>query len=239
MGAASPPRTKDRPRLNRPVKGLPTPARAARAPPHARTRAARAASGGCAGWGAAWAVSPRPVASPVGHHLAHRRHASVTVQVPGDGMASHQQGQLDPLQLGQHGLAPGRSAFRAGRQVAAAAGSRVAEAHGHQGDAGDVVEGLAIGAHPLAQAVAAGVVERNAGLVHATARGLANHQDARLTMGVDHRARRVRQGLGTVSAGADLGQQGLQSGHLSIWPAAGRSCAVPGWHSRHRTGWHG
>ena len=65
------------------------------------------------------------------------------------------------------GLAPGGRALRRRRQIAGLAGARVTESHRQDGDAGFIVKHRLVHAQPIAQALAAGVVERQAGRVHA------------------------------------------------------------------------
>ena len=70
-----------------------------------------------------------------------------------------------------------------------------AEAHRDDGDAILVVEFLRGHAHPVAQAVAGGIGEGNAGGVHARARRLAAHGEPSLAADPQHRARLMRQRL--------------------------------------------
>src|SRR5690606_15759623 len=70
-----------------------------------------------------------------------------------------------------------------------------------------------------AQAVAAGIVEGDAGLVHLAARRLADDQQARCRRGLHHRARAHRQLRLAQAAGADAGQQGVEGCGRARHPA--------------------
>ena len=100
--------------------------------------------------------------------------------------------------------APGLGADFRGRQVGAfgvIAGE--AEGHGNDGDAGAVIEGVVVHAHPFAEAVAGAVPERRIGLVDAQARRLSGDQDTRAGGEPEHRIGAVRGDRGGEPVGAD------------------------------------
>src|SRR4051794_22825160 len=113
---------------------------------------------------------------------------------------------------------PERGAFAAWRQVGTdriLAGK--AEAHRHYRDTALVVEGLAVDAHPVAQAIARPVGEGDAALVDAGSRRLAGKAERGGRGGAQHRPRLVRQGGGAnrrvaaQAAGADAGEDVVQA----------------------------
>ena len=96
------------------------------------------------------------------------------------GVAAHQQNHFDPRHQGEEAILPARRAFGAGWAVAAmAVDAGIAESHRQDGDPRDVVESIAIEGEPVAQAIAAGVVPGDAGLMHLGARRLADDQEPR------------------------------------------------------------
>ena len=106
-----------------------------------------------------------PGAPPVPHGLGDGLPFRLG-EVVGQRVLSEKNGQLDVWQVGEKLGSPGWGALGPGREVAAfGVGSGVAEAHREQGDLRGVVEGLRSDAEPGAEALPAGVVEGNAGLV--------------------------------------------------------------------------
>jgi hypothetical protein len=103
---------------------------------------------------------------------------------------------------------PGGRAFGAGRSVSAigqAAG--IAEAHRHDGDAGDVVELVAAKVEPQAEALAGGIVPRDAGFVDFRARGLPDDEQPGGRGDAENRAGSQRQMRGAEGAGAGFGAE--------------------------------
>jgi len=87
--------------------------------------------------------------------------------VIGDRVASDQQGQLYCREERTQPRVPTRRALGARRQVAASdVAAGIAQTDGHDRYSIFVVKGGAIEGEPLAQSVAAAIVEREAGLVH-------------------------------------------------------------------------
>jgi hypothetical protein len=91
-----------------------------------------------------------------------------------------------------------------------AAGAGVAEAGGDDGDAGGVVELVAVEAQPAAEAITGGIVPRDAGLVDAAAGGLADDEDAGGRGGTKDGLGREREVKGAEGAGAGLDEQGVE-----------------------------
>ncbi len=114
-------------------------------------------------------------------------------QMPGLRIHADNQGQLNIRQKGQKLLAPFFSAFQPWRQIAGLAGSRIAKAHGKQGNSGTIIKHVAVNSHPAAQTLPAGIVEGNAGLMHAPARRLANNQNTGRLADLKNRARPQRE----------------------------------------------
>ena len=148
-------------------------------------------------------------------------------EVPAVGVAADEEGEADRGHGGQRAGAPGGGADGGRRQVGAlgvVAGE--AEGHGQDGEAAAVVEGVAVDAEPVAEAVAGGVVEGAAERVHAGAGGLAAEEDRRGRREPGHRPRRVggggrREARGAEAAGADfVGERG--EGHARLPASPGR-----------------
>ncbi len=95
---------------------------------------------------------------------------------------ANSQNQFDIGQRRQQGFTPGSSAFRARRKVTAFARARVAKTHSGDGDFSRVVECRFIDAHPLPQAIAAGVIKGDSRLVYTNSRCLSCHQNFRRSM---------------------------------------------------------
>src|SRR5690554_2779936 len=98
--------------------------------------------------------------------------------MPGLSVAADHQCEFDLPETRQQGGTPGRCTFRPRRQVSPFAGARETESHGQECNSLLVVKRVAIDPHPLAQAVATGVVKRQTGLVYFAARCLPYNQDA-------------------------------------------------------------
>src|SRR5215472_12036967 len=146
----------------------------------------------------------RQMFAPGVDRLGHRA-ARTFVQVILDGVGAHEQRERNVRQTLEDGSVPARRALLSRRQVAAVGvDARIAEGHTDDRDAPLVVESLAGDAQPLAQAVAAAVVEGESGHVHARARRLAHDQQAGARRAPYHRPRSQRQMLRTDRAGAHL-----------------------------------
>src|SRR5258708_36092606 len=81
------------------------------------------------------------------------------------------------------------------------------ETHRHDGHGGLVVEGLAVEPDPVAQPIAARVVERKARVVHADPRRLADDRKTGRYTRPKHRAHALRQMRLADPAGTDLRQE--------------------------------
>ena len=130
--------------------------------------------------------------APVCHRLAQASPGR-RAQMPALGIATNQEADLHRRERRQQLPPPRLGAAFHRRQVAPArimAGKT--EPHGHDGDAGGIVELCFGDAHPGAQAHARGVVERCPGPVGQIARRLAGHQDTCGGTRLKHGVRRVR-----------------------------------------------
>ena len=147
-----------------------------------------------------------PIFAPVLHG---QRHPWVLFgQVVCQGvLANHQRKALLPQRRKQWRTPLGR-ALGPGRQIPRWALARIAQAHGHNGEQLRVVELLTAHAQPIAQTVAAGIVERNARFMHLAARSLGRNEYPGRWMKLQNRPRAQRQMRGAQGAGPDLGQQG-------------------------------
>src|SRR5690348_17745544 len=105
---------------------------------------------------------------------------------------------------------PGASAFRTRRIVAAAAAAGITESHRHDRDARVVVEGVAVYAHPCAQAFAARIVPRNSCRVDFRARRLTDNQDSRAGACAQYGIGSEWQMLFADAAGANLPQHRIE-----------------------------
>ena len=173
------------------------------------------------------------VARQVGAEITHLLSHAAAAEHVRERVAADEQRQADIRHQRQQLVAPERGAFGARWRVAAvgqAAG--IAEAHRDDGNAGFVVEGVAVHLQPGAQAVAGRVVEREAGLVHRGARRLAGNQQTCRGGDTDDRTRAKRQVLGADAAGADFGgKRGEWRGPLPPTPSrkgrGSRCCSGP------------
>src|SRR5215813_11455265 len=86
----------------------------------------------------------------------------------------------------------------------------IAEPHRHQSDTRLVIKELAADAEPIAQPVAAAVVEGEPGLVHAGAGRLADDQQTGRGQTAHDGARAERQFRGAAGAGSDLGTESVE-----------------------------
>ena len=135
---------------------------------------------------------PRPVFFPVLHGV---REAALLplAEMPGMGILADDQRQGDVGQKSQKRLAPLRGAFRPWRKVAGLGRPRVAEAHGENSNFRRIIKYATVNTHPAPQAVAAGIIEGNAGCMHPPARRLAHNQNAGRLGNLENRARAERQ----------------------------------------------
>ena len=153
------------------------------------------------------------------------RHRLAAGQIALLGIGADEQRQAQVWQLRQDAIVPERGAFGEGRIVAAIGrDAGIAEAHGDDGNAGLVVECVAIKLKPVAQAIAAAVIEGQAGFVDTGAGGLADDEETGAGGGADDRARPQRQEWRADGAGARLGKSfgkiWEQDGLNSISPPA-------------------
>lgn len=132
--------------------------------------------------------NPRPIFLPVLHGF-RKRILLLVAQMPGLRILANDQGQLNIRQKAQKPLAPMFGAFRPWWQITGLAGSRIAKAHGKEGNSGAVIKHAAVNAHPAAQTLAAGIIERNAGLVDTPARRLPDNENAGRLADLKNRAR--------------------------------------------------
>ena len=137
--------------------------------------------------------------------------SELTPQVIGLRVASDHQIQPGFRQSRKQPVMPGRSAFRAGRTVAAALiAAGVTEPHRNYGDEPGVVERGPVYAHPLAQAVSARVVERQPAVMNAGSGRLSAHKNPRRPARLEHGARPKRQKFLANPALSDLIQDHTQ-----------------------------
>lgn len=144
-------------------------------------------------------------------------------QVMPDRIAADQQGQLDLGEIRAQSWMPERRAFRPRRQIPAARiAAGIAETHTHNRDAGLVVEGVAVEHEPLAQPVAAPVVEGKPGFVHPRAGRLADDQKPRFGPA-------AHQGLGPSGSPAQCLHARISAISRSNSPGetVGRGCMTP------------
>lgn len=144
------------------------------------------------------------------HGCRERPFPGLPTQVPVDRVTADGEGQFNGTELFEDPLPPGFGALGTRRQVTARAGARVAEAHRHDGDATGVVERVAVNAEPGSQAVAAGIVERDAGGVDLPARCLSGDEEAGSRRQADHRTRTQWKVNFAETAGPYLRLQSLQ-----------------------------
>src|SRR5574337_1614785 len=115
------------------------------------------------------------------------------------------------------------------RQVARRPLAGIAKTHRHERDPFRVIKSFLVDAEPVAQLVAALVVERDAGLVHLASRRLADDQQARVRVRLQYRSAAVRQVRRAYAAGADACHQCAES---LLRYACRRSGAFRGFHGR-------
>src|SRR5690625_4593298 len=92
------------------------------------------------------------------------------------------------------------------RQIAVFPGTGKAESHRHDGDLIRIIESLPADSHPAAQAVAAGIIERNAGFMHFAPRRLADNEYPRISRRLYHRPWPQGKISLAYSAGSDSGK---------------------------------
>lgn len=124
------------------------------------------------------------------------------------GIASYQQGEFDCRQASEDPFMPQGGALRARRPVASVpVPARIAEPHGHDGNAPVVVEDGPVDGHPRSQAVTAGIVPGDAAGMDTGAWCLSDDQQPRTRFGPDDGTRAAGKDPGTYPAGTDFLQQ--------------------------------
>ena len=161
-------------------------------------------------WDDAWCI-----VAPCLYRLSDVR-LGAPFQVPIEGVASHQQGELEFRHRRKKLVLPGYSALPARRQVAALRiGARKTKGHADNGNAAFVIERLTADTHPLAQAITRRIVEGNSRLMDAKPRRLSHNAELGGGAGVDDGARiQIRR---TDPAGADIGQEALEFGCFAVF----------------------
>lgn len=163
-----------------------------------------------------WKESAPGEVLPPAHGLFQRLIARV--QVVQLRIAANQQGQFRPWHQGAQARVPKWCALGPRRHVATLAATRIAESHGDQGKAVEIVKGITVNTKPFAQSVSAGIIPGNAGGMDARAGRLAGNEHASLFVHADDGSRTQGQMLGAEGAGADLcGEQPQFSARLA-WP---------------------
>jgi len=131
----------------------------------------------------------------------------------GLGVSPENQRELQFLQGGEERRSPSRSALRPRGQVAAPSRSWVAKADRENGELARIVEGGAIDAQPITEAIPARVIERDAGDVDAATGSLARDEDLRLGLDLENRARTQRERGLTDPTRSHLREQLFQGNH--------------------------
>lgn len=141
-------------------------------------------------------------------------------QVPGVGVLANNQRQLYVLQTRKQQIAPGRRAFWSRRQVPGFSGTGVTEPHRQYGQLFLIIKRGPVYSHPVPQAITAGVIEWQTGLMHPPPRGLPHHQNTGTPGKLDNRTGAQREVVLADSALAHLGYQvikgqpGIVTGHF-------------------------
>ena len=117
-----------------------------------------------------------PICSPGSDDFGHGR--ILLSEVIRQCIPSQNDGELKVLKLIEQLCAPCRCTFRPGWEISRLPGTGETESHGKYRDLFRVIEHSACHTEPLAQAVAAGVVERYPRLMNFLTRGLARYQDS-------------------------------------------------------------
>ena len=126
-------------------------------------------------------------------------------EMPVHGILAEYQCQLYVRQRLQQGFAPCRRTFRARRHIATLAGTGETEAHRDDGEEAWIVKLILGDAEPVAQPLAADIIEGTAFLVGLAARSLADEQNLRCAVRLQQRFGAERQARAN-GAGANLTQ---------------------------------
>lgn len=122
---------------------------------------------------------------------------------------SRESGLVDPSVKAAGALSRSQGALIVGGIGGPPYPSGGAEGHGRDPDLRISVEGGTVYPKPAAQAVAGGVVERQAALMHASTGGLSADQKPRFRLHPHHRPRFVSEFASARATGADIREQGL------------------------------
>ena len=125
-------------------------------------------------------------------------------KMPADRILAEQDRHPDIRHASEQLRSPDRRAFGPGRQITALPRAGIAKAHRDQGDPIRIIEGHAIDTEPIAQAVAARIIERAAFLMRDPPRRLPDDQEPRLRPGLKDRARPQREMRRTKPASPDI-----------------------------------
>lgn len=117
-----------------------------------------------------------------------------------------------PQQRQQFGP-PKRRTFRPRWQIGVAHCAGITKTHGGDRDMLAAIEGVPVHAQPIAQPIARGIVPGHAAFVDTPPWGLAGDQYPRFGMHPNDGARRMRQVLGAMAAGAYLRDERLEFSH--------------------------
>ena len=135
---------------------------------------------------------PRGVYTPVARRCCHRC-MTLAAQEMGLRILADEQGERDVRQFGEQAIEPQLSTFAPRRQVATRGAPRITVTHREDRNLRLVIKGLGIDAHPIAQALSAFIVPRNAARMHPRTRGLADDENSCRRTSLHDRARAQRQ----------------------------------------------
>jgi len=133
-----------------------------------------------------WQQKPRRCMALPGAHPLGERAASFRQVVP-LGVLTDEQSAANIREQGSDGSVPLGCAFRAWRQVSRLGFAGIAESHGHDGNAGEIIEFGTRDAQPFAQASTAGIVPWNAAGMNLCAGSLADDQYTSTAGDSEHR----------------------------------------------------
>ncbi len=101
---------------------------------------------------------------------------------------------------------PGIRALKARREIAGFPFARIAEPHGHNGNPIGIVEGRVVHIHAFAQALATGIIPKNAGFMNTCSGCLADDENSSFATNPEHGSWAQRQIRRADVAFADLGR---------------------------------
>src|SRR5581483_9889032 len=161
---------------------------------------------------------PRRIVLPRLRGLRQRALATAAQKVSLRILADEQR-QLDIGQVGQQAVEPQLGAFLPRSHVAACGPPGIAITHGNDCDARSVVKRVLVHSHPVTQAFATRVIPRDAGGMHAQARGVADDEDpsrdVRLKNGTRPKREMALAGTTTTNGGQQLVERS------TVWRAGG------------------